>query len=87
MQRLMSRQELIPNSRHKAVLYLCRENELLVFVATHEQCIEHVSGNVTAYDEFLLDVRADLDLRAPIARQVHEAGDSLSAFLREIVTR
>ena len=87
MQRLKGREELIPNSRHKAVLHLCRENEPLVFVDTHEQRIEAArSGDVTAYDELLLQVRAELDpcpgsLSRFVARTEPFADDAFQAEL------
>ena len=39
MQRLKSGKEFIPNPRHKAVLHLRNEGELLVRVNTDEQCV------------------------------------------------
>ena len=52
LQRLKSREDLVPNSRDKAVLHLCGEHELLAFVNAHEQRIKPTcAGNVTADDE------------------------------------
>ena len=62
LQRLESREDFVPNSRHKAVLHLRDKDELFVFVNADEQRIEPVgTGNVTANDELLLPVRAVLD--------------------------
>jgi hypothetical protein len=57
--------DFVPNSRHKSVLHLRDEGELVVFVNAHEQRIETTrSGNVAANDELLLSVRAVLNPRA-----------------------
>ena len=54
--------EIIPDPRHKAVLHLRDKLELLVLINAYERCIEPAcSRNVTADDELLLQVRAELD--------------------------
>jgi hypothetical protein len=59
---LESRDDFVPNSRHKAILYLRHEDELFVFVNAHEQCIKPMgTRNITADDELLLLVCAVLD--------------------------
>jgi hypothetical protein len=51
LQRLKGREELIANSRHKAVLHLRYEDELAAFKNAKEQCIKAMpTRNVTAND-------------------------------------
>jgi hypothetical protein len=65
LQRLERREDLVSNSRHKAVLPFRHEDELFVFVNSNEQGVEPMrTGDVTANDELLLSVGAVLDPRA-----------------------
>ena len=63
--RLESRENFVPNSRHKAVLHLRDKDELVCFRkrprATHRN---RGHRDVTADDELLLQVGAELDPRA-----------------------
>ena len=60
-----SRQDFVPNSRHKTVLHFRDKDEFVVLVNADEQRIEPVrTRDITANDEFLLSVRAVLDPRA-----------------------
>ena len=87
MQRLKSREELIPDPWHEAILHLRDEDEFFLLVNTHEQRIEAArSGDVTAYDELLLHVRAELDpcpgsLSRFVARTEPFADDAFQAEL------
>jgi hypothetical protein len=61
-QLLESREDFVPSSQHEAILHLRDKDELFVFVNAYEQCIEPMgTGNVTANDEILAAVRAELD--------------------------
>jgi hypothetical protein len=62
---LRSREELVANSRDKAVLHLRDEDKFFLLVNAHEQRVEAVrAGDVTANDELLFQVRKKLDPRA-----------------------
>jgi hypothetical protein len=58
-------EELVANSRDKAVLHLRDEDKFFLLVNAHEQRVEAVRAeDVTANDELLLQVRKKLDPRA-----------------------
>lgn len=62
LQRLKSREELIPDPWHEAILHLRDEDGFFLLLNAHQQRVEPASsGDVTADDELLLQVRAEFD--------------------------
>jgi hypothetical protein len=88
--RLKNREDLVSNSRHKAVVHLRDKHKLFVFINAYEQRIEGArSGDVTADDKLLLSIRAVLviapgvvpaEAAGSVERNVRDVPNIVSAF-------